>query len=77
MWILLVQDHTLRNNAIEEGKAWILGELSLIQSIFWTLILYIFVLRQIMLSEVKYLIFDMSNLDNYIRFSHFGIKSVF
>lgn len=36
-----------------------------------------FVLRQIMLSEVEYLIFDMSNLDNCIQFSHFGIKSVF
>lgn len=40
-------------------------------------LLHFFVLRQIMLSEVKYLIFDMSNLGNCIQFSHLGIKSKF
>lgn len=37
----------------------------------------IFVLRQIMLSEVKCLTFDVSDLDSCIQFSHFCVRSGF
>lgn len=76
--ILLVQDQALRTTTHPRRRGtWIFAEQSLIWNIIWTLLIYMFVLRQIMLCEVKSLIFDMSDLESYTQFSHFCTRLVF
>lgn len=56
---------------LRRREAGVWGKWSLIWSIIWTSIIYIFIFRQMMLSEVKYFIFDVPNLGSCTQFSHF------